>query len=42
MLVEQSDDFKQLFLLEGDAAREIDRWLDPKATLKNIDEDSVN
>ena len=35
------DDFKQIVSPEGDAAREIDRWFDPKAALKNIDEDSV-
>ena len=35
------DDFKQIISPEGDAAREIDRWFDPKAALKNIDEDSV-
>jgi len=35
------DDFKQIISPEGDAAREIDRWFDPKAALKNIDENSV-
>jgi len=35
------DDFKQIVSPEGDAAREIDRWFDPKGALKNIDEDSI-
>ena len=27
--------------VKGDAAREIDRWLDEKAFIKNIDDDAV-
>ena len=26
---------------KGDAAREIDRWLDPAATIKSIDADEI-
>ena len=36
-----ADDFKQIISPEGDAAREIDRWFDPAAALKNIDEDAI-
>ena len=36
-----ADDFAEITSKQGDAAREIDRWVDPAATLKNIDEDSV-
>jgi len=36
-----TDDFAQITSAKGDAAREIDRWLDPAATLKTIDEDSL-
>ena len=36
-----ADDFKQIVSPEGDAAREIDRWFDKDAALKNIDEDAV-
>ena len=36
-----TDDFAQITSAKGDAAREIDRWLDPAATLKTIDEDAL-
>jgi hypothetical protein len=36
-----SDDFAEITSAKGDAAREIDRWLDPAATIKTIDADSV-
>ena len=35
------DDFDVITSAKGDAAREIDRWLDPAATLKTIDQDSL-
>ena len=35
------DDFDVITSAKGDAAREIDRWLDPAATLKTIDKDSL-
>ena len=34
-------DFDLITSAKGDAAREIDRWLDPAATLKTIDEDAL-
>jgi hypothetical protein len=36
-----SDDFAEITSAKGDAAREIDRWLDPAATIKSIDADEV-
>ena len=36
-----ADDFDVITSAKGDAAREIDRWLDPAATLKTIDKDSL-
>ena len=36
-----ADDFDVITSAKGDAAREIDRWLDPAATLKTIDQDSL-
>jgi hypothetical protein len=36
-----SDDFAEITSAKGDAAREIDRWLDPEATIKSIDADEV-
>jgi hypothetical protein len=36
-----SDDFAEITSAKGDAAREIDRWLDPAATIKSVDADSV-
>ena len=41
MLVVQSDDFAEITSAKGDAAREIDRWLDPAATIKSIDADEM-
>jgi hypothetical protein len=34
-------DFDLITSAKGDAAREIDRWLDPAATLKSIDQDAL-
>ena len=36
-----ADDFDVITSAKGDAAREIDRWIDEAATLKSIDEDSI-
>ncbi len=36
-----ADDFDVITSAKGEAAFEIDRWLDPAATLKTIDEDSL-
>ena len=36
-----SDDFAEITSAKGDAAREIDRWLDPAATIKSIAEPIV-
>ena len=36
-----SDDFAEITSAKGDAAREIDRWLDPAATIKSVDADEV-
>ena len=36
-----ANDFEMITSAKGDAAREIDRWVDPAATLKTIDEDAL-
>ena len=36
-----ADDFAEIAAKEGDAARQIDPWVDKAAVLKNIDEDSA-
>lgn len=36
-----TDDFAEITSVKGDAAREIDRWLDEKGFLKNIDDDEI-
>ena len=41
MLVERLMTLQKLHHAKGDAAREIDRWLDPAATIKSIDADEV-
>ena len=41
MQAEQVMILQKLLLPKGDAAREIDRWFDPKAALKSIDANEV-
>ena len=36
-----TDDFAEITSVKGDAVREIDRWTDEKAFIKNIDDDAV-
>ena len=36
-----TDDFAEITSVKGDAVREIDRWADEKAFIKNIDDDAV-
>jgi len=36
-----TDDFAEITSVKGDAVREIDRWTDEKAFVKNIDDDAV-
>ena len=36
-----TDDFAEITSVKGDAVREIDRWADEKAFIKNIDDDEI-